>query len=490
MIGTTNQPIEYKNIFWVLISLYVGAVIFAVIQGIPEITVLPLVLMIVYMALFHFEKLFFLTVALIPLAINLSETDFGIGMSLPTEPIIFGMMLLFWIKILMNNGIKNKFFSHPISIVILLHLAWMIITSITSTMPLVSLKYTLARFVFVSVFYFIPLYIFKSFSKIKSFIWCYISTLSIVIIYSIYNQAQGGFSDAVAHHCMTPFYNDHTAYAAAISFFIPLLVMLIFIPNINSRYRSMMVIVSVFLVIAVILSYTRASWIGIMAAFLLGFVMLLRIPYWVLLIGSVIVITGFFTFQTEILIKLSETKQESSNDLASHVQSVSNIKSDASNVERLNRWSCVLRMHELKPWLGWGPGTYQFVYAPFQKHSEKTIISTNFGTGGNAHSEYLGPLAEQGIPGMISYILIVAVVLFKALIFIANTSDLRYRLTAIGLILGLITYWVHGLLNNFLDTDKSSVLHWGFISALVAMEFIQKEKDNKMLTASSNQSTA
>ena len=35
---------------------------------------------------------------------------------------------------------------------------------------------------------------------------------------------------------------------------------------------------------------------------------------------------------------------------------------------------------------------------PFQDASDLTIISTNFGDGGNAHSEYLGPLSEQGIP--------------------------------------------------------------------------------------------
>jgi len=37
------------------------------------------------------------------------------------------------------------------------------------------------------------------------------------------------------------------------------------------------------------------------------------------------------------------------------------------------------------------------------------------------------------------------------------------------LLLGLITYYLHGLLNNFLDTDKASVLFWGYTAALVAI---------------------
>jgi hypothetical protein len=36
--------------------------------------------------------------------------------------------------------------------------------------------------------------------------------------------------------------------------------------------------------------------------------------------------------------------------------------------------------------------------------------------------------------------------------------------------MGLITYWIHGGLNYFLDTEKAAVPFWGFIAALVALE--------------------
>jgi len=35
---------------------------------------------------------------------------------------------------------------------------------------------------------------------------------------------------------------------------------------------------------------------------------------------------------------------------------------------------------------------------------------------------------------------------------------------------GLSSYYLHGLLNNFLDTDKISVLFWGYSAMLVAMD--------------------
>ena len=68
---------------------------------------------------------------------------------------------------------------------------------------------------------------------------------------------------------------------------------------------------------------------------------------------------------------MSRNSQDSSGKLVEHLQSISNISTDASNVERLNRWVSAFGMIKEKPLVGWGPGTYQFEYAPFQKGKYK-----------------------------------------------------------------------------------------------------------------------
>jgi len=52
--------------------------------------------------------------------------------------------------------------------------------------------------------------------------------------------------------------------------------------------------------------------------------------------------------------------------------------------------------------------TYQFQYAPFfSLLQDLTIISTNSGDVGNAHSELIiGPLAEMGLFGSFDYVII------------------------------------------------------------------------------------
>ena len=127
-------------------------------------------------------------------------------------------------------------------------------------------------------------------------------------------------------------------------------------------------------------------------------------------------------------------------------------------------------MFKEKPLFGWGPGTYMFQYAGFQSSREKTIISTNFGDLGNAHSEYIGPLAESGIPGTLSVIILLITVFYTGFRYYSRMKDSPYRWIVLAASLSLVTYAVHGLMNNFLDTDKASALFWGYIAMIVALD--------------------
>ena len=53
--------------------------------------------------------------------------------------------------------------------------------------------------------------------------------------------------------------------------------------------------------------------------------------------------------------------------------------------------------------------------------------------------------------------------------------------------MGLITYYFHGTMNNFLDTDKASVPFWGFVAILVALDLYYlpgKSSGNEKVTSS------
>ncbi|MFN6091917.1 MAG: O-antigen ligase family protein, partial [Bacteroidota bacterium] len=370
---------------------------------------------------------------------------------------------------------------HPVTWIILIHLGWYTITTLTSTMPVVSIKSTLARYCYVSVFYFSLLYLFIKKQNIHKFLWAYLLPLLAVCIITMLNQASAGFTEQNAHIAMVPYYNDHTAYAAVIALFIPVIIALLFENKINKTLKTFILIVAALLITAIILSYTRAAWVALAGALGCLFIYILKIKNWVVYTGIGLVVLTYALFHVEITMYLERNDKTSSTDYAKHVQSIGNISTDDSNIERLNRWSCALRMFNEKPLLGYGPGTYMFQYGQFQKHSERSGISTNFAEGGGSHSEYLGPLSEQGILGPVTFILILAVLLQRTSSFLRMCTNKNTRVVTKGLVLGLVTYIIHGGLNYFLDTEKLAVPFWGFIACLVAFDIYYSEHQQQEL---------
>ena len=117
------------------------------------------------------------------------------------------------------------------------------------------------------------------------------------------------------------------------------------------------VLFGVFL-LGLILSYSRAAWMSVIPAIGIYLILKFKIKLKLILIIISAGVLFLFAFQTPILQLLEKNSQDSSGNIAEHITSISNISTDASNVERLNRWACAFRMFEEKPSLGWGPGTY------------------------------------------------------------------------------------------------------------------------------------
>lgn len=442
---------------------------------------LPGILLCVSLAFFSIDKLFMLAVFFTPLAINLRDMDVGLSLSLPTEPILLGITLMFLVNKLYTGQYDARIIRHPVSIAIIINLCWILITTLTSELPVVSIKFLIARIWFVVSFYFLGVEIFKSFSNIHKFNWLYVSSLIIVVIYTLISHAQRGFDEDVANWIMNPFYNDHTAYAVVLAMFFPVLLAYLFYKPYSKFIRLIVAGIFVLFCVAIVFSYTRAAWLSIAVALAMFVTLLLRIRFKILLFISMVLVGVFFLFRADIIMALEKNRQDASSDFAEHIQSITNISSDASNLERLNRWNCAIKMFEERPFWGWGPGTYSFVYAPFQEAKDKTIISTNFGTGGNAHSEYIGPLAESGVLGSLTFIVIVLTVISTGYKIYFSEIDTKIKWITISLLLGLITYFVHGGLNNFLDTDKASAPFWGFIAMLVAIDIYHSQNKEKEL---------
>jgi len=431
--------------------------------------ILPLVILILFSAIISIDKLVYFIVFFTPFSLTVEFNEFA-ALTLPTEPLLFGVMLVFFFKLIFEGGFDRRITRHPVTLAIIFHLLWMTLTSLTSTLPIISIKFLIARMWFVVSFYFVATQIFRIKSNIRFWIWVFTVPLSLVILYSVVQFFNYNIDKNALYWVMQPFFKDHTIYGAVIAMMLPVMFVFSFDKTYSPKYRLISFVFFLIIFLGIIVSYTRAAWLSIVGAYAIYIIYLLRINWKIVSLGALVGVSVLFYYKDDIMQKISANKQSSSKDLAEHFQSVSNIKNDASNLERINRWSSAMRMFEKKPVLGFGPGTYRFKYAPYQRSYELTYVSTNAGTLGNAHSEYLGPLAEQGLLGGLSFLAIVILSIFTGARLYRTAVNQEVKFLSIAILLGLFTYFLHGFLNNFLDQDKASVPFWSMIAILVALD--------------------
>ncbi|MBS1943043.1 MAG: O-antigen ligase family protein [Bacteroidetes bacterium] len=434
--------------------------------------VLPAALLIGWAVIAATDKVLLFIVFATPLSINLEQLDLGgIGVAVPTEPLMVVLMLLFVLKLsLEGHVIDKRVWQHPVTLAIVAQLLWMAVCVVPSSMVLVSVKYLAARLWFVCTMYFMATRLFRDPRNMHRFFWCYLAGLAIVVGYTLVHHAQFHFEEDPAHWVMSPFFKDHTSYGAILAFFLPFTAAAVTMPGYSRTRRGVAVFLLLLLLAGILFSYTRAAWVGLAGACAVFVVMRLRIPAWA--IGVVALGAGVVAYANmdRITIAMERNRTDSNDDLAKHVSSIGNIRSDASNLERINRWNSALAMFEERPVTGWGPGTYMFQYAPFQAARDRTVISTNFGLNGNSHSEYLGPLAEQGLPGMLLVLVLVCTITWTAVRLWSRLPPGGERMLVGAAFLGLVTYFIHGFLNNYLDLDKASVPFWGFTAMIVVLD--------------------
>lgn len=438
---------------------------------------LPVAVLGIALFVFKLETGLLVTALLTPFAIDIALVP-GMELSMPVEPMMILYTGIFVFRVLLVGGYDHRLLRHPVTISVFCMLAWMLITACFSEIPDVSFKYLASRLWFVIPFFFSCSLFFRNKERIKQLIICYLISLVVVIGIATVRKLNNIYDLQLMYIVMQPFYNDHTAYGCVIALFLPITFHFLIRENAQKWLRIVLVVCFLALCVGLFFSYCRAAWISVAAAIAVYVAVKLGIKMkWMMLFAGV-GIALFFVHQSDVMYHLGKNKQDSSLELSGQLKSISNISTDASNLERLNRWASAMRMFRERPVVGWGPGTYQFLYAGYQRSYQLSTISTNSGNRGNAHSEYIGPMTEQGVPGVI-FVLAIFIFTFTTGVRVYRTAaDPRVGRLTLALTLSLLTYYIHGVFNNFLDTDKLSVPFWAITAAIVALDvFSEKTPD-------------
>ena len=243
-----RQPWLYKIIDFLKkkeILIFLISLLFLLVCGIGikhQIFWIPFtvfVLLFLYLLFFKMDILLYLTAFFTPLSLDIKEyipAIEGIGLSLPSEPLMIALAFVFLARILYENNYTLKISKHPITLAMVFYLIWMFITSVTSSIPLVSFKFLASKLWFIIPFYFfLSQLIEKKYQRSITFFFAYALGLSIVVVKTTFKHIQLGDVEKVSHWIMSPYYNDHTAYGAVLAFFVCVLGCMLFIPILSKN---------------------------------------------------------------------------------------------------------------------------------------------------------------------------------------------------------------------------------------------------------------
>lgn len=477
-----------KSLFWNLLIAFIvlGAIAWyfkSFDQTAYTVLTLCAGLLLLIALLFHAHYFYIGLIALLPLSLD-SNLFGGAQVTLPSEGMLLMLIPVF---ILFNprfTATIRKISTHPITILLIIDLVIQTITTLTSSHIDVSLKRLIIKLLFF-IGFFITVNALNEKKKLLQVWLAYAIGLLPVIYSTIQNHIHYEFDPKTVFAVSKPFYVDHTLYGACLAFILPILIVL-YLYRKKLQWKpwqnNVILFTAMAILVSVMLALSRAALLSLVVALIFALLLKLKVRFTTIVV-SLMLLTGLVVSLKGPIYEYLEQNEAVSNDgeIGNHLSSVTNIQSDASNLERVNRWVCAIRMFEEKPLVGFGPGTYQFEYNKFQTLEHKTYISTNSGDKGNAHSEYLTFLSENGIFGAIIFLLTVFGAIYFGMKNHYTVEDPILKIINLGVLLGLVTYFFHGIFNSFMDQSKMAFLYYTGLGTIVWINFISQNA-NRGLT--------
>jgi len=450
----------------------------------------------------------YITVAIsLPFSVRIYFSRIDLEVIFPAEPLIGILFLTLVALFFLRQGrrsIDRPALRHPVVLLVVAWLAILTLSMLASDQPVVSMKALMVRSVYAAAFFLFPLCLSSLIRPdLARLLLVYGFALVPIILYSLLGQASEGYDRGSAGLAPFPFYVDHTSYAAALVFTVIMFAASAWRMQRTGAGRwslAGMLVLTILGVVAIYLAYCRAAWLGALAVLLLLPLLHRGIGLRKLILGGGM-IALCIALVVAVIVSRKGMELADSNatgaGLKESVLSLTNVTTDASNKERINRWKCAYRMFRDEPLLGHGVGMYQFTFLPYQRKEELTYISVTgpvdpkrvqrvwsasdavyirrnpqllYCSGGTAHSEFMLALSESGLFAFLILVALVLATLRTGLRTYARALDIRQRSLLLGALLPLLAYFVHALFNNFLDDPKVAFPFWTALGLVVSLD--------------------
>jgi O-antigen ligase len=415
------------------------------------------------------SRLFALLVMAVPLSVEYTLPN-GLSLDLPDEPLMLGLSFLSGLVALSAPDRLREALRHPLILLLVLQWLWCAATLLFSTHPLLSLKFCLAKLWYILPFVLLSQAVLDGKAAVKRLALCFLLPVTGLALLILFRQALGGFRFSAVNEAVFPFFRNHVSYAATLSFAL-FIVWPIYRTLQDAKHKRIALALLILLLAAIFFSYTRGTWLSVLLA--AGGLVLFR-RGWLpraLLLSFTALALGFMVFSTNsnyLILKPDFEKTVVHTALLNHLNAMYKLR-EVSGGERLYRWIAGVRMIAERPVQGFGPATFYSNYKPYTDSRFRTWVSGN-PERSSVHNYYLLTWIEQGLPGFVLFLLILAMFFRRCTRLWRELSDPFWK-TTLEILTGImLNVLVVNFFSDLIETDKVGAVFFLCLGVLVWMD--------------------
>lgn len=476
-IALSKEDALSERLFWFFAALSLVSIFAALLTDVLYLMGVPFAVIFFYLVVVDFRFIYYLLMFFVPLSI---EVNIGsLGTDLPTEPLVVGLMLVFFIQVIAKKNDNFQFYRHPLIWLLGLYYFWMLFATVFSANFMVSFKQFLAKTWFITVFVFLTGQLNRSEKQIKTLFWIILIPNVIGITWVLYQYKAYFFSFEYVNEAMSPFYRNHVNYAAILTLFFPFVFFALFWYK-RFSFQWLLVLGSVVLfLIAIQLSYTRAAYAALGIAFGAFFVIRLRLTKYALGAAMVLAMLGimYVLNNNKYIDYAPDYHKAISHYEFDDLMSATTKFEDVSTMERVYRWVAGYHMLDERPITGFGPGNFYNFYKGHAVGLFRTYVSNNIDKSG-VHNYYLMMAIEQGFVGLIVFLVFAFGILIKGeqIYHQTNPENKMRRNLVMAILLSMIIIYAFLLINDLLEAAKVGSFFFINLALLINVDLMNQKE--------------
>ncbi len=421
------------------------------------------------LALVEWRWVYYALFAVLPFSQEISLFG-GLSMDVPSEPLMLMLTACVGLALLLRQGrLPRREWAHPLVIILALMLAWTAVDATFSVDHTKSLKYLLAKVWYLVPFVLGTLLVVRRPAEAWRFAAVYTASACLSVGYVASRHATHGFSFGGINGALHPFFRNHVIYATILALLLPFCWFALQAARSGGARLAWRVALGV-LLFGLLTSYTRASIVSVPLAALYFLVLRFRLTQLLLVavaVGTTLLVSHFVV--DDRYMKFAPDYEHTvfnGQNFERHLEATYKLR-DVSGMERVYRWVAAAHMISKKPLTGSGAATFYPEYKRYSVKSFRTYVSEN-PEKSTTHNYFLLQLAEQGIPGFVLFISLIAGTLLVAEnLYHRAQARPEVRRVVLAATLSFVVIVFHLTLNELVEVDKIGPVFFICLALLV-----------------------